>query len=356
MSVADFIGTVSGNFGTRFSLVSILPSITLFILLFGLIFSWTETPSVMPNIDTLASKIKTLDLKESVLLFIVIIVFSVIVHPLQIQLVRVFEGYWSGNKLIKCVTNIGKRIQEYKRRELANGSKIQLRQYYPDEGELLPTSLGNILRAAEHIAGRRYGFGTATIWPRLYPLVSEDLRNILDDQRNQLDVAVSFCVVFIIFTISSFVYYLAIVYTASITDFPINFVLRNIVLNQYPFMNFYLTVNLAIKYSLWLVIPLFSALLAWLSHIGAISAALAYGKSIQTAFDFHRFDLLKGLHLPLPKNLQEEKEGNYDLSDFFALGQISNSFKNTPYSHSNEDIKCDTTTTNTSKKNGAPFQ
>src|SRR4026207_2298150 len=103
MSVADLVGTVSGNFGTRFSIVAILPSITFFIMLFGLIFSYTETPSVVPNLDALVSKIKSLDLLESVLVFVIIIVFSVIVHPLQLQIVRVFEGYWSEHKLIQPV-------------------------------------------------------------------------------------------------------------------------------------------------------------------------------------------------------------------------------------------------------------
>ena len=351
MSVADLVGTVSGNFGTRFSIVAILPSITFFIMLFGLIFSYTETPSVVPNLDALVSKIKSLDLLESVLVFVIIIVFSVIVHPLQLQIVRVFEGYWSEHKLIQPVTKIGKKIQEYRRRQLAEASKVELRQYYPDEGELLPTSLGNVLRAAEVIAGRRYGFGTATMWPRLYPLVSADLRSIIDDQRNQRDAAVSFCVVFSIFTIISFIYYLATVYAAAMTDFPINFILENSTPGQDPYANFYLIVNLAVKYSLWLVIPLFSALLAWLSYKGAISMALAYGKSIQVAFDFHRFDILKALHLPLPNNLSEEKESNYDLSDFFALGQISNSLKNTPYSHSDVDTK-----NNIEKKDDAPIQ
>ena len=71
------------------------------------------------------------------------------------------------------------------------------------------------LKRTEHIAGLRYGFGFSapTIWPRLYPLVSENLKNILDDQRSQLDIGVSFCAVFVIFTIISFIYYIAIVYT-----------------------------------------------------------------------------------------------------------------------------------------------
>ncbi len=340
MSVSNFIGILSGSFGSRFNLVSILPSFILFIFLFALIFSWDETPLVIPTLDTLISKINTLDLKESVLIFTAIIIFSVITHPLQTRLVRIFEGYWSKHKLIVLFTNIGVQIQRYKRKELAKKpSKWELREYYPEEKLLLPTSLGNVLKAAENIAGRRYGLNTVAIWPRLYPLVSENLRNILDDQRNQLDVAIRFCAVFVISTISSFIYYICIVYTVSINDFPFNFILSNISINNYPF-NLYIIITLAIKYSLWLIIPFVSALLAWLSYKGAISAALVYGKSMQTAFDLHRFDLLKALHLPLPSNLEKEKEDNYDLTDFFLLGHL----KNFSYLHSNEDIQDDGST------------
>ena len=141
-----------------------------------------------------------------------------------------------------------------------------------------------VLRAAEHIAGRRYGFSTVTIWPRLYPLISENLRNILDDQRSQLDVSISFCAVFVIFAIISFIYYVSIVYTGYLRDFPLDFILSNISINDYPFVGFYVMINLAIKYGFWLTISLLSALLAWLSYRSAISAALAYGDKHTNCF------------------------------------------------------------------------
>ena len=87
----------------------------------------------MPSLDILVSKINTLDLKDGILIFIAIIIFSVIVYPLQIQLVRVFEGYWGTHKLIRPVTNIGIKIQRYKRKELEKRpSKVELLQYYPE--------------------------------------------------------------------------------------------------------------------------------------------------------------------------------------------------------------------------------
>ncbi len=94
--------------------MGVLPSITLAILLFGLIFSWSETLSVTPNLDTLVTRINTLDLKEGILIFIAVIVFSIIIYPLQIQIVRVFEGYWSAQKPFGMLYNIGIKLQKYK--------------------------------------------------------------------------------------------------------------------------------------------------------------------------------------------------------------------------------------------------
>jgi hypothetical protein len=58
--------------------------------------------------------------------------------------------------------------------------------YLPKPKRLLPTRLGNALRAAEDRAGQRYGLLTVTILPRLYPYLSERVRR----PCNQLDVAV----------------------------------------------------------------------------------------------------------------------------------------------------------------------
>ena len=47
---------------------------------------------------------------------------------------------------------------------------------------------------------------------------------------------------------------------------------------------------------------------SFLSYRGAVSAAMQYGLFMDIAYDLHRFDLIKALHLDLPANTEEEEE------------------------------------------------
>jgi hypothetical protein len=160
----------------------------------------------------------------------------------------------------------------------------KLRRLYPPEQAVLPTSLGNVLRAGEYRAGRRYGLEATTVWPRLYPLLGERVAALVDDQRDQLDLTARFCVVFAIASAVSF--------------------------------------GLLITQGWWLLVAGGALILAWLSYRAAVSAALAYGEGIETAFDLHRFDLLRALHLSLPPDRQSELEANSRLSEFFVSGEV----------------------------------
>jgi len=54
------------------------------------------------------------------------------------------------------------------------------------------------------------------------------------------------------------------------------------------------------------LLALAPAAVAAAACLGAVQAALAYGESVHSAFDLHRFDPLKALHLPLPANQEAE--------------------------------------------------
>ena len=159
----------------------------------------------------------------------------------------------------------------------------QLQKRYPPAPLVMPTALGNTLRAAEHRAGRRYGLDTVVVWPRLYPMLPERMLAILDDERTQLDVAVRFCVVLGVASVVS--------------------------------------LGLLITHGWWLLVPVASLGLAWLAYRAAVGAALAYGEGLETAFDLHRFELLHALHLPLPATSEEERVLNQQLTAFLLQGQ-----------------------------------
>jgi hypothetical protein len=109
-------------------------------------------------------------------------------------------------------------------------------------------------------------------------LLPDGVRALVDDQRDALDLAARFCVIFA---------------TAA-------------------------AVSLALlaTHGWWLLVPAACLLLAWLSYRGAIAAAIAYGEGIRAAIDLHRFDLLGALHLPLPATLEQERAVNEQLSLF----------------------------------------
>jgi hypothetical protein len=154
---------------------------------------------------------------------------------------------------------------------------------YPAADAVLPTKLGNILRAAEHRAGSRYGLDAITIWPRLYPLLADKTAAVLNDLRDQLDLAVRFCVMFLLATV--------------------------------------ITAACLAPYGWWLAVAAGTLAGAGLSYQAALSAAAAYGQAVEAAFDLHRFDLLTALHLSLPADLASEVQANQQLSRFLRQPQ-----------------------------------
>lgn len=136
----------------------------------------------------------------------------------------------------------------------------------PQPGDVLPTALGNRLKAAELHAGARYGLQDITpvrprlLWPRLWPLLPDVLRNDLIEARANLNAAVR------------------------LVGWGV----------------------LTCGWSLWawwaLPLGIIVVILAWYR---ALDVADVYGDLLRTAFDLHRFDLYKALHWPLPRKTGE---------------------------------------------------
>jgi hypothetical protein len=288
------------DLGPRFTLVGLLPAGSLALFVLALVSS--GAPDSAPNLDHVVAKAQDLGGWEATLLFLALIVATVVFQPLQLSLVRLLEGYWGGSRVARA---LALPLLEYQRRrwdaldraqavsssdeELDAEQKArvddagwQLRRFFPARDRLRPTRLGNTLRAAEDRAGARYGLDAVTVWPRLYPILPDGIRAVLEDYRNELDIAARFSVVFLI-----------------ATGIGIGFLA---------------------PYGWWLLVPAVTVLLAWLSYRGAVASAVGYGEAIETAFDLHRFDLLQALHLPLPTSRAAEREANFKLCEFLGQG------------------------------------
>jgi len=313
MKLDSLVESGAKELGPRFNLVGVLPTVMLF--LFVLALYWSSAPQHEPDVRAVVEKIEKIGGKEGIMLALGVLLFALLIQPLQLSLVRLLEGYWDVPLLpsvgalfsrpgiawhrkrrgkLNAQTRLAKHPEDATPTDKARmaAADWRLRRYYPAAHRLLPTALGNALRAAEDVPYQRYRLDAVVIWPRLYPLLPQNMIAILTDRRNQLDLAVRFCAVFLLCAIIS-VFFLY-------------------------------------RHGWWLLVPVLMLLLARLSYRGAVSAAVAYGESVQSAFDLYRFELHKALRMPAPCYLQAEKKTNQLITSFLRQG-IDDELELLPY-------------------------
>jgi hypothetical protein len=283
--------TATKDLGVRFRLVGLLPAAVLALFVLGLV--WSGAPGRSPDLREVAAHAERVKAWSGFLLALAVLAAAVIAEPLQLTLIRGLEGYWGESWVGRLFAAPGTAFHRARRRRLdrrqqrrgddrrtasAREAAARKLRAYPPAAAVLPTKLGNVLRAAEYRAGARYGLETATAWPRLYPVLSDRVAAGLDDLRDQLDLSVRFCAIFLTATVIS--------------------------------------AALLAQYGWWLSAVAGTFMLAVLSYQAAVGAAGSYGQAMAAAFDLHRFDLLTAMHLPLPADLISEVRANEELSSF----------------------------------------
>jgi hypothetical protein len=293
--------------GVRFQLVSMVPSTVAVLIILGVV--WSGAPAQPPRLSRAVEVATSLDAGEAVLLVFGITVVALLLQPLQRVLVRTLEGYWLeqpwwplGLRRLGTawprwrLRHLSARADQEPTQPASSGWRLEAQRQragtaayqrwrrYPAEERLLPSALGNALRAAEDDAGQRYGLETVLVWPALYVVLGDRARAIVDDQRLQLDVAARLA--------------------ASLTVTAL--VVAGLLWRWWPWR---------------LLVPAGLLVLGWVSYRAAVSAAIAYGDGLRLAFDLSRFDLLACLRLPLPADSDGELAANRRLSAFLALGK-----------------------------------
>ncbi|HOC43228.1 MAG TPA: hypothetical protein PKJ99_09485 [Thermoanaerobaculales bacterium] len=236
---------------------------------------------------------------------VALVILGLLVQPLEIKLVRLLEGYWGSGAIglrlsrwgvrrarvkrdaIRSVVATPKGPAELSREDLARiaGAARELRERLPERDDrLLPTALGNALRAAEDSAGERYGLDTVLAWPRLYFVLSDRMVEVLGSQRLQLDVSSKLTAAFLLIAI--------------------------------------ITASMLATDGWWLLLPAASLVLSRVAYRGAVEAAVAYGETIRAAFDLYRYDLLKALGIARPSDAVAERTVFEQLSEFLYFGPL----------------------------------
>jgi hypothetical protein len=294
MKLDGLIDSGLKEIGPRLSLIGLLPNLALFGLIAALLAS--GAPQSAPDTATLLAAAKDPGGGEALLLVAGLLALALVVQPLQITLVRLLEGYWGSapgartlarwcterevkrrQALVDALRHEGEGGPDAATLQRMQASAAALLQGFPASAErLMPTALGNALRAAEDRPQRAYGLDGVTIWPRLFPLLPEAMKSLLGDARNQMDVTLRFAAVFVLAALAC--------------------------------------AALLWRHPPWLALALVFLALAWLSYRAGVQAAMAYGQMVEVAFDLYRFSLYPALHLALPEDPVAERAINEQLS------------------------------------------
>ncbi|CAN3977419.1 hypothetical protein [Kitasatospora purpeofusca] len=281
--------------GRRFSITGTLP--TLAVLLTVLAELASGAPSHMPSRERLVGSLESLVPGEWVLLFLGVTVAALVLQPLQRQLVRWLEGYplmrgpgaVLGRALVARWRRRWERLDALQQRVdprpadlpamAAAAARLARLPRSPDR--LMPTGLGNTLRAAEDRPADTYGLDAVAAWPELYTLLPESTATLVDDARDQLDTTCRMAAA------------LALMGGLSAVILP-------------P--------------SRWTLLAVAFLLASVLTYRSAIGAAEGYGRLVNAAVNLHRFDLLTAFRLPLPADPAEERDRFRALSNHLRQG------------------------------------
>jgi len=145
----------------------------------------------------------------------------------------------------------------------------------------MPTMLGNVLRAGEDLPRARYGLDSVLLWPHMHALLRPGIAAAVDDQRDQLDATARMSATLLVAAAVSF--------------------------------------GLLVTHGWWLTVPAALLVLSLVAYRSAIAAGVAYATVVNAAIDLHRFDLLRALHLDLPRDLEAERHRWKQVGDFLTL-------------------------------------
>jgi hypothetical protein len=236
------------------------------------------------------------------------ILLSGVLFNLNIPIVRFYEGYpWRDSYL-------GKRRSEYYRMQFATLTNLHqglrtliismektgkcpselpaIRLYWDRlgrrlnselpkrEAAILPTRLGNVIASFEDYSYEQYGIDSITIWPRLAAKIDPPYAAAIEDSKTSFDFMLN----------------------SSLLSIILAFALLLVGLTYFiPMVSRW-------SFTIWVGEIITICWLAYLSYLGAINRAMAWGTTVKAAFDLYRWELLKQLgYTSLPATMEDER-------------------------------------------------
>jgi hypothetical protein len=230
---------------------------------------------------------------------IIIAASAAVAQRFILPMLRLAEGYWPHplNPLRRTlVARNLERIKEARERwrkldsrgldeltgeELEEHARLDQRLMRVPAADTLvmPTRLGNILRAAESRPKDKYGLNAAICWPRLWLVLPADSKTELANVRSGLNT----------WTLASF---------------------------------------WSLAFVVWVVwawwAPPVGLVSTFLAYRGMLIAAEVYADLLESVYDVHRMVLYQALRWPLPDNPETEWQSGQQVSNYLWRGSRQN--------------------------------
>ena len=201
--------------------------------------------------------------------------FSVFMAAMWQWIMHLYQGSWP--KGFQWLAKRGVRHEQARVLQLFEEGNAVAIYEYPEEqdlDEVRPTRLGNIIRSAELYPYYRYRADPIILGPRMQALFPESYLKVLQEAASSLEFLLVIATLGGVFSIFSGLYLL-------ITNAP-----------------------------WWIFLTCFwgGFILAIGAYSGSLNHARAYAEQLRSGFDLYRTDLLKQMRMPLPNDLDEERE------------------------------------------------
>ncbi len=188
----------------------------------------------------------------------------------QLRRMEVLAGQWQE------LANKGLKQLSVEESEAYTQLDQQLRQF-PDDSALLPTRLGNCLRAAELRPWMKYGLDAVICWPHLWLLLPDEARQELSEARASVNGALFNLLWGVLFLV----------------------------------------------WTLWAWWAIFVGVaVALFAYWQALNAAEVYGNLLNAAFDLYRLTLYDALRWPQPLDTSDEKNSGQRLTEYLFRGTL----------------------------------
>jgi Ca2+/Na+ antiporter len=192
----------------------------------------------------------------------------------------------------KKLERINNRIEQLMIQRDALASEYDLK-YPPTDALIMPTRLGNILRAAEAYPQSRYYADSVALWPRMVWAIDKEYMSHVDAANDQCSFLLNSSLLSAIFAVMSFVA-----------------------------AGYELAKNVSALPLIYLLLGIVALCIAWFFYTASLLNVAKYGNLIRSSYDLFRFNLLEKLHLKLPTDSEKEKELWEQLSRFVTVGTV----------------------------------